>query len=41
MIKFYKPKKANLTKLKVYLEKKPKKKTNEIRYAGHNTSRTS
>jgi hypothetical protein len=40
MIKFYKPKKANLTKLKVYLEKKPKKKTNEIS-ARYNTSRIS
>tara|TARA_R110000803_G_scaffold72223_11_gene135806 strand:+ start:169 stop:294 length:126 start_codon:yes stop_codon:yes gene_type:complete len=36
----YKPKIANLTKLKAYLKIKPKNKNNEIS-ARHNTSRTS
>jgi hypothetical protein len=38
MKKYYKIKKINLTKLKSYLEKKPKK---DDRSKGHTTSRTS
>ena len=40
MKKYYKPKLINITKLKSYLEKKPKKNKND-RSKGHNTSRTS
>ena len=40
MKKYYKPKKTNITKLKSYLESKPKTKTNE-RPKRHATSRNS
>ena len=40
MKKHYKPKKINITKLKSYLDKKPKHKTND-RPKRHNTSRSS
>lgn len=40
MNKLYKPKKKNITKLKSYLDKKPKLKNND-RPKGHNTSRSS
>lgn len=40
MKKYYKPKKTNITKLKSYLESKPKTKTNE-RSKRHATSRNS
>ena len=40
MKKHYKPKKINITRLKSYLDKKPKTKTNE-RTKRHNTSRCS
>lgn len=40
MKKYYKTKTVNITKLKSYLESKPKSNKNE-RSTGHNTSRTS
>jgi len=40
MKKHYKPKKINITKLKSYLESKPKPKNND-RSKRHNTSRNS
>ena len=40
MKKYYKPKTKNITKLRSYLDKKPKTKIND-RLKGHNTSRTS
>jgi hypothetical protein len=40
MKKFYKTKQTNITKLKSYLDKKPKIKNND-RPKRHNTSRTS
>ena len=40
MKKYYKPKPTNITKLKSYLDKKPKNIKND-RPKGHNTSRTS
>lgn len=40
MNKLYKPKKKNITKLKSYLDKKPKSNKND-RFKRHNTSRVS
>ncbi len=40
MKKYYKTKSTNITKLKSYLDKKPKHNKND-RPKGHNTSRTS
>ena len=40
MKKYYKPKKTNITKLKSYLESKPKSNNND-RPKRHNTSRNS
>ncbi len=40
MKKYYKTKSTNITKLKSYLDKKPKNTKND-RPKGHNTSRTS
>ena len=40
LVESLKPKKTNITKLKSYLESKPKTKTND-RPKGHNTSRNS
>lgn len=39
-MKYYKPKKQNITKLKSYLDKKPKQKNND-RSKRHNPSRVS